>query len=980
MTDQRKHMIKMIAAVLLILAVPALFFQFIGDNPMEVREKATRNIAVVNEDIGAEEAVAEDADKEPVQFGKEIASILDEDSPYEWTVLSRSAAVNGLKSQQYDAVIYIPSNFSNNILTYDEQQPSKAEFEYTVQNQLNAENRQRVLRELEDATNRVNKQMSSLYWSYVSQDMENVRQEFDRILEKEIAFQKAMLGFYKPSSKDLAGELTQQKQMLEQLQSTMKQAEEDSPERKNSVEQFEKSLSAFVKYVEDYQTYQEDQQQLLTKAQQESITAIQGGTTEVDQKQEETQAAFDKQGEQLAGRMTDVQKLLDRNQKTAENLGNVRLSQTERQARELESVHSEYVDMYILRDYQDTLNSLEATMIPLRKKLQKEGTDNGDGPGNGEDNGNEETSGGDDITEPGTPREPGENENPVNMDEERAKILAISEQMNSLITNLETIPDPKPDQVIQALTQLDTMSAQLVAVEESIKAKESQNSWRAEYEKLLELYDQLVSDNGKLLEENRILKVENGKLADKIAELTEDLIEITNNMNSGSQAIMNQEQKVLNSLGDERKERLEEVFSTPIGNASMSDVLAYHSYLSQYEATVNRIKNPNNPIRDEVLKDRIQESRVKTILSINEEEQGAWDKLNQELPATEEEMKEVQASALAFMDQYSKDLEEQQTAIMEDLASMEESANTVLSQVQETDETVSRMPLQNSDGTTLVTNQQSIGQEIVMISDLMNSLGERQETVVSSTDALQQKVNEVQSEADLLNDKWATNVASTQLVRDDVFSILGNTLVDGQNNGYVYEHLANPLQISGDAPVTQAKAVPPVVILVIILISSLLIGYFSHYFKAAPLLVRGSMFGLLNLIVGLIISLFGLNIYTLTDERAIQWSIFTILLLFAASTIVRVAFLLGNFAGWLASVGLVAFFVSPLLALAAPNFTYEDPMSKVYISIQFDTNNLFTQGIIVLIGMIVVLTILPFVVNAFKNTNEKANQEHAHEM
>jgi uncharacterized phage infection (PIP) family protein YhgE len=289
------------------------------------------------------------------------------------------------------------------------------------------------------------------------------------------------------------------------------------------------------------------------------------------------------------------------------------------------------------------------------------------------------------------------------------------------------------------------------------------------------------------------------------------------------------------------------------------------------------------------------------------------------------------------------------------------------------------MSLENSDGTTLVVNQQNISQELVMITDLINSLGDRQETVVSSTDVLQQKVNEVQSEADLLNDKWATNVASTQLVRDDVFSILGNTFVDGQNNGYVYEHLANPLQISGEAPAAQAKAVPPVVILVIILISSLLIGFFSHYFKAAPLLVRGSMFGLLNLIVGLIISVFGLNIYTLTDERAIQWSIFTVLLLFAASTIVRVAFLLGNFTGWLASVGLVAFFISPLLALAAPNFTYEDPMSKVYISIQYDVNNLFTQGVIVLIGIILVLTILPFVVNTLKNTNEKANQEHAHE-
>ena len=964
MTDQRKHTIKMIAAVLLILAVPALFFQFIGDNPLEIKEKATRNIAVVNEDIGTEKAEGENTEAEPVQFGKEVAAILDEDSQYDWTILSRSAAVNGLKNGQYDAVIYIPSNFSANILTYDEQQPSKAEFEYVVQNQLNAENRQRVLRALEDATGRVNKQMSSLYWSYVAQDMENVREEFDRILEKEITFQNAMLNFYKPSSKDLAGELDQQKQMLEQLQTTMKQAEQETPEQKNTVEQFEKSLASFVEYVEEYQTYQKDQQQLLTLAQQESLTAIQGGTMEVDQVQNETQQAFNEQGSKLASRMTDIQQQLDQNQKTAEKLGSVRLSQAERQARELETVHRNYVDMYIMKDNQDTLNRLEGELIPLRESL-KQGSP-GEEPGNGEEGPPEDDG---EVAEPETP---GENESPANMEEERANILAVSEQMKNLKTILETIPDPKPDQVTQAITELENMSAQLVAIEESIKSKEDQNSWKGEYDKLLALYEKLTEDNAKLLEENQLLKDENSKLAEKIKHLTE-------NMNSGSAAIMEQEQTILNSLSPERKQRLESVFSEPIGNASMNDVLKYHTILSQYEASAKRMNNSSDPAKDSVLADEMQKTKVAAILSINEEEQGAWDKLNQELPATEEEMKEVQASALAFMDEYSKELDAQQTAILEDLASMEESANSVLSQVQESENTASRMPLENSDGTTLVVNQQNISQELVMITDLINSLGDRQETVVSSTDVLQQKVNEVQSEADLLNDKWATNVASTQLVRDDVFSILGNTFVDGQNNGYVYEHLANPLQISGEAPAAQAKAVPPVVILVIILISSLLIGFFSHYFKAAPLLVRGSMFGLLNLIVGLIISVFGLNIYTLTDERAIQWSIFTVLLLFAASTIVRVAFLLGNFTGWLASVGLVAFFISPLLALAAPNFTYEDPMSKVYISIQYDANNLFTQGVIVLIGIILVLTILPFVVNTLKNTNEKANQEHAHE-
>lgn len=559
------------------------------------------------------------------------------------------------------------------------------------------------------------------------------------------------------------------------------------------------------------------------------------------------------------------------------------------------------------------------------------------------------------------------------MEEERAKILAISEQLKILKALLETVPEPRPLQVDEVIGQLDGLSAQLVEVEQAIKAKESENSWKGEYDKLLELYNALLVKNTELFNENQLLK-------EQITALEERLKKLSDNVNSGSAAIRSQEQAVLNALPAERKQKLEAIFNEPIKNGSMNEVLSYHTVLAQYEAAVSRLNNPSVPAKDAVLSDEWQKTKINTILSINSEEQGAWDKLNQELPESEKQMEDLQASALAFMDEYSAELETQQSAILEDLIAMEESAAKVLSQVQESGDTTSRMPLENSDGTTLVSNQQTIGQEIAMMTELVNSLGERQDTVVSSTDDLQQKVNQVQSEADVLNEKWSTNVASTQLVRDDVFSILGNTFVDGQNNGYVYEHLANPLQISGDAPAAQAKAVPPVVILVIILISSLLIGYFSNYFKTAPMLVRGSMFTLLNLLVGLIISVFGLNIYTLTNERAIQWSIFTILLVFAASTVVRTAFLFSNFLGWVASVGLVAFFVSPLLALAAPNFNYEDPMSKVYISIQYDAENLFTQGILVLAGIILVLTILPFVVNAFKNTNEPADQDHAHEM
>jgi len=223
MTEQRKYTLKVILAVVLILALPSFFFQYIGDNPLQVTENSTRTIAVVNEDNG----VKENSEK-AIEFGEKVTPLLQEGSDYQWTVLGRSAATSGLQNGKYDAVIYIPSTFSQNILSYQEKKPEKATLEYKVQSQLNAVNKEKVVGELEDATTKVNNEMSSLYWSYVSQEVDKVRGQFDKILNKEIAFQKTMVAFYKPNSKDLAGELNDQKKILQQIQDNVNKAEKGS--------------------------------------------------------------------------------------------------------------------------------------------------------------------------------------------------------------------------------------------------------------------------------------------------------------------------------------------------------------------------------------------------------------------------------------------------------------------------------------------------------------------------------------------------------------------------------------------------------------------------------------------------------------------------------------------------------------------------------------------------------------------------------
>ena len=86
--------------------------------------------------------------------------------------------------------------------------------------------------------------------------------------------------------------------------------------------------------------------------------------------------------------------------------------------------------------------------------------------------------------------------------------------------------------------------------------------------------------------------------------------------------------------------------------------------------------------------------------------------------------------------------------------------------------------------------------------------------------------------------KWGANVDTTKMLRNDIFDVLGNGYVNGQKNGPVYEQLSTPLQISGETAVkAEENKMPPVVVMAIILISGLLIGYFSYYFKNAPLLM-----------------------------------------------------------------------------------------------------------------------------------------------
>src|SRR5690625_3622771 len=191
-----KSSLGLIAKVLIILLLPLLMFRYVDSHPTSIakdddEDKGTRSVAVVNEDMGY------DSGTEDISLGQDITSLLNDQDDYSWVVMNRSAAEQGFSNQTYDAIIYVPSNFSENVMTFKDESPSKASINYVIQPNLEAKERQRIHREMANAKNTINQEISTIYWNNVSQELDIFLEEFDKVLEKEIAFQDAMYSFYK---------------------------------------------------------------------------------------------------------------------------------------------------------------------------------------------------------------------------------------------------------------------------------------------------------------------------------------------------------------------------------------------------------------------------------------------------------------------------------------------------------------------------------------------------------------------------------------------------------------------------------------------------------------------------------------------------------------------------------------------------------------------------------------------------------------
>ncbi|MFJ6205455.1 type VII secretion protein EsaA [Bacillus pumilus] len=963
MTEQQKSSIKIVSTMILILVLPVLFFHLIGDDPAKQKKNATRNIAVVNEDMGASES------ENTARFGQDVVAALSERPDYTWTVVNRSAAENGLKSRKYDAVLYIPSDFSKNVLSYDKDHPEKASIQFSIQDQLNSVNKEKVQRELENAQKKMNEQMSTLYWSFVSQEIGNVREEFEHIVGKEVEFQNTMYNFYKPNSNKLSDAVQQQKKQIEELKNAMTDSQKQYKDGLSTTEEAKNQLKDFVKAVDQYQQYQDKQKDLLIKAQSTSQKQIQQGLKQLADIQNQNARSFN---DQMGGLKTDingVQSQLNTTDSAIQSVQKSREDAIPKQATGLTDLvmasQKELIKNYekqYLEYYKNKMEALQNNLKEKREQIlaetEKPEDSSKDGPSD-QDNENPEKIG-------------------INLDEETNELSQISTEMNDLADQLadqETPPttengkeggegenpvQPDSGSTNSSKDDLKALSTRLEEVKKKIQEKAAAHND--------ELKDK-VSQMSKELKD----------LSDKIGKLEKKFLWLQDRYNVIPNEIQNQESSIVSKV-KELKRR-----NSPIGGAFADDLfeekfdtkstdtkklMEYSNQLSQLYMMLDDFYESTN---NSSLLDT-KEEKIQSILSIKKEETENWDTLKNQMLTSNDDVSTFIDEMQKFSDGYAEYISTQQASMEQELNTISESADNVAEQMADQGDAVYTADLAGSS--IVVSAQDSIGQEVLRLSENMSSLTDRQKGVADYTNNIEESVTTVQEKADTLNENWSKNVNSTKLVQQDLKGILGNTLSDQGNSNYVYNHLANPLKISGDVPEEKTQTVPPVVILVIVMISSLLIGFFSSYYAAAPMLVKGALFGILNLLVGLMISLFGLNIYKLADDQAIQWSIFTILLLVACSAFIRTAFLFGSIAGWMAATALIFFFVAPLIDLVMPNFHFINPVTDVYLSIQYGNGDHFGMGVIGLVILTVLFMAIPLVTKLWKDKTEERDVTH----
>src|SRR5690625_4282851 len=956
-----KSSLSLIAKIIVILLLPLLLFNYVDTQPTTIvneddDEKGTRSVAIVNEDMGYEN------ETEEIVLGKEITKVLSEQTDYSWVVMNRSAAEEGFNQQEHDAILYLPSNFTKNIMSFTDDSPNKASINYVIQPNLEAKERQKLHREMANAKNEVNYEMSTIYWNYVSQQVAHIREDFDEILEKEIAFQNAMHAFYRPSSETLAGEIEQHINNLNRILEQTNRVDETSTNNANDVAEAESEIVQFTEALEAYKETQLDQQKLLGEFQtenQQSLQneldkyneALQDNVSKMEETLKEQSVVVVNHEKKLTKRFGTMEGKLKKSQDIVDRWRVYQKSKRNKQESYFEKITYDIIDEYTgqilnkwLEDADDEFDDSLDEFIAANEKAS--------------------------LIEPIAPEDT--EIDPITFEELETSFETLNATIRNVKEQTEELELEEPIDWTEVDESLHVLSENIIEVIENEQHEEA-NEIIANWENYAEAWEKNYN-----------------KILDEIDDTSEWIV----------QQIEKKQDKIIKSkvLSDKRKEELEDKFNQVdnMENKTTTSLVTYSESLSIFQTVLNQRTNINKELIKDILNDDLMEERIDDLFKVNNSfanklEQTFGVKNHSQTKQRDDKdsdnfmqlVEKTEANLNEFNDNVQSKISENESIINE----MTEQARTIAEQIKDVNNEVYEWDeaptLEQTDGQMVFQFQQGTASSLGNLADLVSTLGESQSDLTTDTEELQTQIVSVQDESDELNDLWSRNVATTEQVKDDVYDVLGNTVVDGQSNPYVYDYLANPVNVEGqvDGKVLSESEdrLPPVVLFMIILLSGLLIGFLTQHYSSNSMLIQSGLFILLNLAVGLIISIYGLSIYPLNDSQAIAWSAFTILLLMGCSNLIRAGLFINPFVGWLVSIVMIMFFMTPVLNIIVSEFSFNNPISNVYMGLLYGSSSSFVSTTVIMVFIIAIVSAFIYGLQAMRNNNkaEEPNEEKA---
>lgn len=158
-----------------------VYFTFLDKNLYQTTETTSSRIryVLVNEDEGAQ------FQGKTFQLGADFVTMINQDSENSWETASRTMAQNGIDNDLYDVVIIIPKGFSEDLLSLESIDPSKATLEYIIREGQNAAANHQIQMQANQVLASFNQRVIQMYFSSILGNLTEAQNTVSRIVRNE---------------------------------------------------------------------------------------------------------------------------------------------------------------------------------------------------------------------------------------------------------------------------------------------------------------------------------------------------------------------------------------------------------------------------------------------------------------------------------------------------------------------------------------------------------------------------------------------------------------------------------------------------------------------------------------------------------------------------------------------------------------------------------------------------------------------------